>query len=145
MIWIGLSLACATVLAKPPVKEVQIKRVEVALTPVELALAEQVQQGKLPCELGEFVTLTADVNSPGYFDLQLKKQKFRMIPVETATGAIRLEDRILGAVWLQLANKSMLMNQKSGQRLADACMSAKQAETAEEMLRNPVRSILDES
>lgn len=120
-----------------------IMAAEAALTPAELAIAQRVYQGKLPCELGAFVTLTPDVKSPGYFDVQLKNQKYRMFPVETSTGAIRLEDQRAGAVWLQLANKSMLMNQKLGQRLADECMSPDQAVMAEMLIKNPAPSILD--
>lgn len=114
-----------------------------AQTAAELAIAERVHQGRLPCELGTTVNLTADVNAPGYFDVKVKNQKFRMFPVETTTGAIRLEDRKAGVVWLQLANKSMLMNQKLGQRLADACMSHEQVAMAEVLLKNPRPSVLD--
>lgn len=120
-----------------------IMAAEAALTPAELAIAERVYKGRLPCELGAFVTLTADAKSPGYFDVQIKNQKFRMFPVETSTGAIRLEDHQGGAVWLQLANKSMLMSQKLGQRLADECMSPDQAVVAEMLIKNPAPSILD--
>ena len=66
-----------------------------------------------------------------------------MFPVETSTGAIRLEDPKGGAVWLQLANKSMLMSQKHGQRLADACVNTDQALVAEMMIKNPPPSLLD--
>ena len=120
-----------------------IRAAESALTPDELAIAGRVYQGELPCELGAFVTLTADPQSPGYFDLQIKKQKYRMFPVITSTGAIRLEDRHAGAVWLQLSNKSMLMNQKLGQRLADVCMNPDQMMVAEMMIKNPPPSLLE--
>jgi hypothetical protein len=116
---------------------------EAALSPAELAIAERVSLGKLPCELGTFVSLQADANAPGYFDVQLGKQKFHMFPVETSTGAIRLEDRKAGAVWLQLANKSMLMSQKLGKRLADECMSPEQAVVAAQLIKNPAPSVLD--
>ncbi len=116
---------------------------EAALSPAELVIAERVFQGRMSCELGAFVTLTADVKSPGYFDLLIKNQKFRMFPVETSTGAIRLEDPKAGAVWLQLANKSMLMSQKLGQRLADACVNPEQAVVAEMMIKDPPPSLLD--
>lgn len=114
-----------------------------AQTSVELAIAQQVYQGKLPCELGASVHLKADANAPGYFDVQVKNQKFRMFPVVTTTGAIRLEDPKAGVVWLQLANKSMLMNQKQGKRLADACVSPEQVAMAEILLKNPRPSVLD--
>ena len=56
-----------------------------------------------------------------------------MHPVESRTGALRLEDPVRGALWLQLANKSMLMNQKEGKRLADECQSPDQLAYAKSM------------
>jgi hypothetical protein len=120
-----------------------IMAAEAALSPAELAIAARVHLGNLPCESGTFVNVTAVTESPGYFDVQTKQQKYRMFPVETKTGAIRLEDHKAGAVWLQLANKSMLMNHKLGKRLADACMNPDQIEVAEKMLKNPAPGLLD--
>ena len=120
-----------------------IEAAEDALTPAELSIAERVYVGKLPCELGSAVTLTPDAKTPGYFDVQGKNFKYRMFPVATTTGAIRLEDRKAGAVWLQLANKSMLMNQKLGTRLADECASPAQVAVAEAIKLNPPVSVLD--
>ena len=120
-----------------------IEAAEQALTPDELAIAERVHVGSLPCELGASVSLNPDSKAPGYFDVQGKNFKYRMFPVATTTGAIRLEDRKAGAVWLQLANKSMLMNQKQGVRLADECMSPAQVAMAENMKTNPPVSVLD--
>jgi hypothetical protein len=116
---------------------------EAALTPAEMAIAERVYQGKLPCDEGNSVTLTPDGKTPGYFSVQVRNTKFRMFPVETTTGAIRLEDKKAGAVWLQLANKSMLMNQKLGSRLADGCMSPAQSAVEEALQKNPGQSVLD--
>ncbi len=120
-----------------------IEAAEAAMTPAELAIAERVQVGKLPCELGASVTLTADAKNPGYFDMQGKNFSYRMFPISTSTGAIRLEDQKAGAVWLQLANKSMLMNQKLGIRLADECVSPAQLAVAENLKLNPPVSILE--
>lgn len=120
-----------------------IEAAEAAMTPAELAIAERVQVGKLPCELGASVTLTADEKNPGYFNMQGKNFNYRMFPVATSTGAIRLEDQKAGAVWLQLANKSMLMNQKLGIRLADECTSPAQLEVAQNLKLNPPVSILE--
>ncbi len=120
-----------------------IEAAEAALTPDELAIAERVHVGKLPCELGASVTLTADAKAPGYFDVQGKNFKYHMFPVPTTTGTVRLEDRKAGAVWLQLGNKSMLMNQKLGTRLADECMSPVQVAVAENLKLNPPVSVLD--
>jgi hypothetical protein len=118
-----------------------IEAAEAALTPAEMAIAERVQVGSVPCELGTVVHLVADAKYPGYFNVQVKSLKYRMFPVETTTGAIRLEDKKAGAVWLQLANKSMLMNQKLGQRLADECMSPEQVAVAEALKKLPAQSM----
>ncbi|MNW19151.1 hypothetical protein D3C71_2190130 [compost metagenome] len=66
-----------------------------------------------------------------------------MAPVATTTNTIRLEDQKGGAVWLQIGNKSMLMNQKLGQRLADECMSPQQLLVAEAIKKNPPVSVLE--
>jgi hypothetical protein len=75
--------------------------------------------------------------------LQTKGARFSMHPVESRTGAIRLEDPKRGALWLQLGNKSMLMSQKLGRRLADECMSPEQITLADELKRNPRPGLLD--
>ena len=106
----------------------------VPLTDAELAIAQRVQVGRLPCELGQLVELLADPQANGYFRLVIGKLSYRVSPQETTTGAIRLEDKIAGIVWLQLANKSMLMDQKQGRRLADECKSPEQVRIAQEML-----------
>ncbi|MDO4970431.1 MAG: hypothetical protein Q4E66_13435, partial [Comamonadaceae bacterium] len=55
----------------------------------------------------------------------------------------RLEDQRAGATWLQIANKSMLMNQKQGKRMADECMSPEQLQVAEAIKKNPPQSLLE--
>ncbi|MFT4991777.1 MAG: ribosomal protein S20 [Polaromonas sp.] len=120
-----------------------IAAAEAALDPTELAIAEQVHTGVLRCDLGASVTLTNDPQSPGYFNVLGKNFRYRMIPVATSTGAIRLEDYKSGAVWLQLPNKSMLMNQKAGQRMADECMSPAQLTVAQAMREKLVPGLLD--
>ncbi len=121
-----------------------IMAAEAALGPDEIKLAERVHTGKLPCELGSSVQVEADAKSPGYFNVLVTKgPSYRMIPVASRTGAIRLEDAQRGAVWLQLANKSMLMDQKAGRRLADECMSPEQAAMAQALKTNPAPSLLD--
>ncbi len=120
-----------------------IQAADAALTPGEMVVAERVYQGNLPCDDGAAVTLTPDAKTPGYFAVQLKNTKYRMFPVETTTGTIRLEDQKAGVVWLQLANKSMLMNQKLGQRLADGCMSPAQSAVDAALQKDPAASVLD--
>ena len=115
----------------------------VTLTAVDLAMAERVFVGTIPCELGASVTVTSSKRRPGFFVVQTGKMRFSMHPVESRTGAIRIEDPKRGAMWLQLGNKSMLMSQKLGQRLADECMSPEQTTLADELKKNPRPGLLD--
>lgn len=115
----------------------------VPLTVAHLEEARKVHVGTLPCELGQSVVLEADPGTNGYFTLRLGKARYRLAPEITTTGAVRLEDKSAGIVWLQLANKSMLMNQKLGRRIADDCKSAAQVQIGEELRKNPQASVLD--
>ncbi len=114
-----------------------------ALTNKQLELAQQVLLGQMPCELGASVLVQALPQAAGYFQIHLGKQRFVLAPVETSTGALRLEDPSTGAVWLQLANKSMMMNSQVGKRVVDECMSPSQTQVARAMEKNPPPSLLE--
>lgn len=115
----------------------------IVLTEADLAVAQRVSTGKAQCELGADVTVTPDEKKPGFFTVTTKGLKYRMHPVESRTGAIRLEDPRAGAMWLQLGNKSMLMNQKAGLRIADECQTAAQIAFADEMKKNPPKALFE--
>jgi Ni/Co efflux regulator RcnB len=119
------------------------QEVDVELTEADLAVARRVSVGRAQCELGADVSVQLDEKKPGYFTVTTKSLRFRMHPVESRTGAIRLEDPRQGAVWLQLGNKSMLMNQTAGLRIADECQTAEQVAFAEEMKKNPPKSLFE--
>lgn len=114
----------------------------VTLTPADLEVAKRIFVGDIPCELGATVHITPHKRE-GFFNVRAGIQRFRMHPVESRTGAIRLEDPRAGAMWLQLGNKSMLMSQKMGRRLADDCMSPAQAAVNEALKKNPMPSLLE--
>ena len=109
----------------------------------EQATAALVHVGSKTCAMGRSVRIEADAQEPGFFHLSLEQQRYRLRPVETSTGAIRLEDRAQGVVWLQLANKSILLNQRQGRRLLDDCANAVQQAVAAAMQRNPGPSLFD--
>lgn len=102
------------------------------LTAAELEVAKRVHTGEIKCELGAHVKVTPRRRA-GYFLVSHGINRFVMHPVESKTGAIRLEDSVRGALWLQLGNKSMLMSQKEGKRLADECASPEQLDFAKNM------------
>ncbi len=89
-------------------------------------LAADVLTGSIKCELGRVVVVAANPKKRGHFNVSVGKVSFDMKPVETTTGALRMEDKARGGVWLQLGNKSMLMNEKIGQRVADNCIHPQQ-------------------
>jgi len=115
----------------------------VVLSPEDLAVAENVQTGVIKCELGASVNIEKDEKKPGFFTLTHANVKYRLHPVNSRTGAVRLEDPRKEAMWLQLGNKSMLMSQKQGLRLADECQAAAQAEVAEAMKKNPPKDLFE--
>jgi hypothetical protein len=128
---VALPIAAATTVAAP---QVQTAAPEVG----------EVHTGSMVCELGNSVTVTPDPQQASRFIVQMKKNTYYMTPVETTTGAVRLEDAQAGAMWLQLPNKSMLMNSKLGQRMADECQSDHQTTVAHRMKLDPPPSLLDQ-
>jgi hypothetical protein len=114
----------------------------IVLTDADREVARKVYVGDIPCELGASVKVTP-MKREGMFAVTTKGHRYRMHPVESRTGAIRLEDPKGGAMWLQLGNKSMLMSQKLGQRIADECMSPDQLTAAEALKKNPMPSLLE--
>ncbi len=127
---VALPMAAAATVAAP---QVQTAAPEVG----------EVHTGRMVCELGNSVTVSPDPQLASRFIVQMKKNTYYMTPVETTTGAVRLEDAQAGAMWLQLPNKSMLMNSKLGQRMADECQSDHQTVVAHRMKLDPPPSLLD--
>ena len=126
-----------------PTVPVPMPASEQAIEQDQKVVAEQVHIGRMVCELGNSVHVSLDTQNPGHFHVQMNKHTFHMSPVVSATGAIRLEDSHAGAMWLQLSNKSMLMNSKLGQRMADECQSPDQMAVAEAMKLAPPVSLLE--
>ncbi|NRT55231.1 hypothetical protein [Sphaerotilus uruguayifluvii] len=91
------------------------------LSPEQIDSAGRVLVGAQQCEFGQKVDLSP-ADKPGYFHLNFNKRQYTMAPEPTTTGAVRLEDKHTGVVWIQIANKSMLMNAKAGQRMVDECV-----------------------
>lgn len=97
-----------------------------AISAGQMDVAARVLVGDADCEFNQRVSVTPVAGLPGYFTVSYLRKHYRMLPRETSTGAVRLEDPDAGIVWLQIPAKSMLMNTKIGQRMIDACMHATQ-------------------
>ncbi len=57
------------------------------------------------------------------YDIKIGKSHYVGERIVTDSGAVKLEDKNHGIVWLQMANKSMLFNEKIGKRLATDCQN----------------------
>ncbi len=99
---------------------------DVPLTPAQLDLSGLVLLGDVDCDMRQRVSLWPIATRPGYFELRFGKAVYTLVPHETASGAVRLEDAKAGVVWLQIPVKSMLLDTRRGLRLADGCMHSAQ-------------------
>jgi hypothetical protein len=96
------------------------------LSQEQLDNAGRVLVGKIDCEFNQSVDISESPAKKGYFVAAFKGKKYTLTPEATTTGAVRLEDKKAGVVWLQIGNKSMLMNAKAGQRMVDNCVHPSQ-------------------
>ncbi|MFZ2648478.1 MAG: hypothetical protein WA210_00095 [Burkholderiaceae bacterium] len=92
-----------------------------ALSAGQLSAAELVLTGKASCEFNQVIDVAAVKGKAGHFSVAYKGKTYTMVPETTNTGAVRLEDKKAGMMWLQIADKSMLMNTKAQKRLVDNC------------------------
>ena len=97
-----------------------------SLSAEQLATAERVLVGQSRCEFDQSVNVAPLPDRKGHFNVEFKGKSYTMVPEATTTGAVRLEDKKAGMMWLQIANKSMLMDTKAGQRVVDGCVHEKQ-------------------
>jgi hypothetical protein len=94
----------------------------------QLQAADRVFYGAYECEFNQTLSIAMNSKYPGYVDVKHLKADYLMKPVVSSTGAIRLEDTQGETLMVQIANKSMLLNVKTGHRLVDDCINAKQRE-----------------
>lgn len=92
----------------------------------QLAAADMAHYGDYACDFDQTLQVATAPKNAGYVDVKFKKQSWTMKPVLSSTGALRLEDVKGHMLMLQIANKSMLMDTKIGQRLVDGCVHEKQ-------------------
>jgi len=123
----------ATKMAPKPAKAAKAAAKPVASTPPaaspeQIEAAGRVFYGEYTCELNQSINIAINEKYPGYVDVQHVKAVYVMKPVVSSTGAVRLEDVKGETLLVQIANKSMLLNTKTGHRLVDDCESSKQRE-----------------
>lgn len=113
-----------------------------------LALASEEQRhaytlthiGDYECEFKRPVRVSAHPTSEGYVDLHFDKRVVTARPVLSSTGAVRLEDVLGRYLMVQIAFKSMLLDSRNGQRVADECLHPKHLEARREAASAPAPS-----
>ena len=96
----------------------------------QIAAAERTYFGNYVCELDQSIDVGMNPKTPGYVDVSFKKKTYTMKPIVSSTGAVRLEEVKGGMLLIQIANKSMMMDSKVGQRVVDGCVHEKQRAAA---------------
>jgi len=99
------------------------------LSEEQLANSLRVNRGDAQCEFNQTVSVRPHPQRAGVFNVSFKNHTYTMAPESTSTGAVRLEDKRAGVMWLQIPTKSMLMDSGKGQRMVDACTHAEQRAT----------------
>jgi hypothetical protein len=92
----------------------------------QMQAAGMAHLGGYDCEFGQTVRVEHHPRHAGYVDVHHRKAVWTMKPVLSSTGALRLEDVRGRMLMLQVANKSMVMDVKLGQRVLDGCLHEKQ-------------------
>jgi len=92
----------------------------------QLAAAERAHLGDYACEFKHSVHIDKHPKVAGYITVAWQKLTLTMKPVLSSTGALRLEDVTGRTLMIQIANKSMLLDTKIGQRLLDDCVHPEQ-------------------
>lgn len=116
-----------------------------AATATALALADEDQRqaysmthlGDYACEFKRMVQVIAHPTHEGYVNLHFDRRVITAKPVLSSTGAIRLEDVRGQFMMLQIAYKSMLMDVRKGQRVADECLHDRHIEAREAAQQAP--------
>jgi hypothetical protein len=144
---VATPVTAASTAAVVPVAPVLIPQPAIvdAYESAEAALYDQLRKvilGTFPCGAGIKVSVLADPRLADRYHVVLGRRTYHMHSVPTSTGIVRLEDSAEGLVWLQLANKSMLMNSKLGRRLADDCMSEPQVRMVQLLREKPQPELL---
>jgi hypothetical protein len=106
-------------------------------TTAKKAVKKEAQEEKAPdvagmqptaydCELGNKVTIYHAPEDDQKIAIHWKKRTHEMTRVGTSTGANRFENTKEGLVWIGIPAKSMLLDSKKGQQLANECRHADQ-------------------
>jgi membrane protein implicated in regulation of membrane protease activity len=81
--------------------------------------------GSYDCEFGKKIVVEP-ASTEGYLSMRYEGQQWTMKPELSSTGALNMNDVKGKMRYLQIANKSMLMDTSAGRRVVDGCQHATQ-------------------
>jgi hypothetical protein len=79
------------------------------------------------CELGNSIVMYSHPSETDSVAMRWKKRLYKLMRVETSTGANRFENTKAGLVWIDIPTKGMLLDSHRGQQLANECKAIKVA------------------
>jgi hypothetical protein len=85
----------------------------------------QLASGVYRCEMGRRVEIQRDARNANLIGLNWKGSDFQLQRYDSASGLPRYEDRQHGLLWIDLPQKSVLIDVNSGQQLANECKVAR--------------------
>jgi len=83
---------------------------------------EPAQAGLYHCHMGEQVQIRNLAPDFGSLVLRFRGRDTLLFAVDTESGALRYEDRRSGLTWIKIPGKSMLLDSRMGEPLANDCM-----------------------
>ena len=73
------------------------------------------------CDMKDEVTIYTNADDNDHLALRWKNRIYRLKRIVTTTGANRFENKKAGLVWIGIPGKSMLLDSRHGQQLANEC------------------------
>jgi len=83
---------------------------------------EPVKAGLYRCHLGDEVHIRNLAPDLGSLVLRFQGRDHLLFAVDTESGALRYEDRRSGWTWIKIPGKSMLLDSRMGEPLANDCI-----------------------
>jgi hypothetical protein len=127
---LAIASVSATAASHKKNKKMAAEKTLPAADTAQMEAAERTYFGAYECELKQALDVNMSTKTPGYVDVKFKSKTYTMKPIASSTGALRLEDVAGQTLLIQIANKSMLMDVKAGNRLVDDCVHEKQRTAA---------------
>jgi len=104
----------------PPVTPGTVAPVTAVVVDAQNRWWESLRVGTLYCDLGANIAVDR-LDMEREVEIQWLKKRYVLQKVATTTGAYRYEDKSSGMTLIQIPTKTILLNAKEGQRLADEC------------------------